>query len=79
MALNPVYYKWKNNRNKNEYIGFLTTDMKKVRPELVKRSGDYDAISYSRITAINTAAIQDLNNKIEELKNEIKRLKDGGS
>ena len=73
LALNPVNYKWKDRRNNYLHIGFLTTEMKEVRPELVK-SGEYDSLSYSRIVAINTAAIHGLNQKIETTE-EIQRIR----
>ena len=85
LALNPVFYKWKDKRNDFQHIGFLTTQVEIVRPELVKKGKEFDSLFYNRITAINTAAIHDLNDKIEtleekqakkivELENRIKEL-----
>jgi hypothetical protein len=67
LALNPVFYKWKDKRDDFQHLGFLTTEVEKVRPELVKKGGEFDSLSYTRVTAINTSAIHGLNDKIETL------------
>lgn len=88
LQLKPVRYKWKDKRDDYYHIGFLTTDVEKVRPELVSKATSedtYDSLSYSTITAINNAAIHELNekhnrtekeltNKISDLENKIARL-----
>lgn len=91
LALNPSTYRWKDHRDDYIHIGFIAQEVMRVRPELVK-TGLYDflAVSYSKITAINTAAIHGLNRKIdtvedrlmariEELEHEVKQLKDARS
>lgn len=89
LQLNPIMYRWKDRRNDFMHIGFSTKDVCLVRPELVKYDDNgYGMLSYSKITAINTAAIQDLNAKFEtvedrlksrifELENRVKELEDG--
>jgi len=73
--LNPVEYKWKDKRDDYFHIGYLTSDVKKVRPELVQEGTDYETLSYSRFTAINTAAIKELYEEVLELRSEIESLK----
>jgi len=77
LSLNPINYKWKDRRDDYSHIGFSTTEVKKIRPELVMSGvGDeYDSLSYSMISAINTSAIQQLYKIIDELKKEINQLK----
>jgi len=71
-------FKWKDKRDDYDHVGFLTTEMSEIRPELVKEIGGYGKMSYSMITAINSAAIQDLHNllitKEDKLKERIKVL-----
>jgi len=78
--MNPVLYKWKDKKDNYTHIGFLTNEIEKIRPELVTtlKSG-YQALSYSKITAINTAGIKDLNKKVETIEQELKELKNGSS
>ncbi len=78
-ALNPVNYTWKDKRDDYSHIGFLTTDVEKVRPELVIKGQETDSLSYMRFTAINTAAIKELNDQIKELQDQLKELKNGYS
>ena len=78
--ITPVNYKWKDRRNDFDHIGYLTTDVEKVRPELVIKGTteeEYDSLSYTRFTAINTAAIKELHKIIEDLQKEINELKNG--
>ena len=75
LALNPVYYKWKDKKNDFQHIGFLTNNVSSIRPELVKKGDPFDSLSYSRITAINNAAIHELNDKIKELEEQIKLIR----
>jgi len=68
-ALEPVSFRWKDHRDDHIHIGFLSDNIKCVRPELVKEApGEYDSVSYSKITAINTAAIKELYQLLQEIK-----------
>ncbi len=87
--LEPVTFRW--NKNGKKEIGFIAQNVKSVFPDLVSqtRSGYY-AVKYSQVSAINVAAIQELNTKLMslidevmllkeeniDLKNEIKKLKE---
>ncbi len=74
MKLRPVNYRWKDCRNDYMHIGFLTNEVEKVRPELVKYDDvGFGRLSYSKITAINTAAIQNLNYKLETIENKLRK------
>jgi hypothetical protein len=70
-GLNPIEYTWKDKQDEYSHIGFSTEEVKQIRPELVKEGEEYDSLSYSRITAINTAAIKELLKRIEELENKL--------
>ena len=74
LALNPVQYMWKNNRDYYEHIGFIAQEVEKIRPELVSWDRGIAALSYSQITAINNAAIHQLNSKVESNEEKIERL-----
>lgn len=71
--IRPVSFKLKNNPIRN-YIGFRAGDFLNDFPEIVSRKNEesYMSISYDRITAINTACIQELILKIESLENKLK-------
>jgi hypothetical protein len=78
MQLNPITYRWKDHRDDYVHIGFSSTEVEKIRPELVIYDNEgYGNLAYSNISAINTAAIQGLYRKIEELEEQIDKLKDG--
>jgi len=75
LALNPVTFDWRDCRDEYNHVGFIAQDVREVREELAPNDG----VSYSRITAINNAAIHELNKKINELELTIKELKNGRS
>jgi hypothetical protein len=80
MQLRPIRYRWKDHRDDYIHIGFTTQEVEKVRPELVKYDVlGFGSMSYAKISAINTAAIQTLEKKIQMLEKKLKELKDGGS
>ena len=73
LKLHASTWRWKESwRGFDEQIGFISTDVKEAHPSLVSmdRKG-YEQVHYPRITAINNAAIHELNNKLID---EIKRL-----
>lgn len=80
LQLNPVLFNWKDDRNIYDNIGFIAQEVELIRPDLIvtNESGD-KYISYSKITAINNAAIHELYKEIQQLKEEIKKLNDGNS
>ena len=82
LSLQGVNFNWR----KDEYpelkfsdgvqVGFIAQDVEKVFPEVVTTDNNgYKGISYERIIPMLTAAIQEQQKQIEELKSEIKELK----
>ena len=78
LALNPVYYDWK---NKEQYgaqrqIGFLAQEVEVIVPEVVSSGKDgLRSLDYSHLVATLTSAIQELNAKVEALTAEVNTLK----
>lgn len=71
--IQPRIYEYKTNTGKKEY-GFIAQELQEVYPQAVfgDPNGDVNAepmmVDYGRLTPILTAAIQELNDKIEMLK-----------
>lgn len=89
--LNPVKYDWKasvSNRKDlnvslNEKYGFLAQEIEKVLPTaILKNKNSVNgvdrplSVEYNNIIAINTAAIKELIESVNDLKEEIKTLKE---
>jgi hypothetical protein len=78
LALKPVNFTWKDKRDDFNHIGFISQDIEKVRPELVSHDANgLGSVSYTKISAINNAAIHELYKKIQELEDRIKQLENG--
>ncbi len=79
LKLNPVNYTMKSDEGK--HIGFIAQEVKEIIPEVVTGiEGDLDknqtlGISYGHLTALLVKAIQEQNSEIQELKNNIDKLK----
>ena len=77
--LKPVEFTWKdielvpsNKRNKKDY-GFIAQDVEKIIPSLINdNNNSYKGIKYDKITTYLVKAIQELNNKFDNLSNMIK-------
>ena len=89
--LNPVKYDWKPNMpnlkdlnvSLNEKYGFLAQEIEKVLPTAILKNKNkiYSienplSVEYNNIIAINTAAIKELIESVNDLKEEIKTLKE---
>ncbi|MBN2542096.1 tail fiber domain-containing protein [bacterium] len=81
-ALNPVKYQWKEGMEsygieggRYDY-GFIAQELQQVLPELVREGADehHLAVNYDHITAVNTAAIKELLEKIKALEARIQEL-----
>jgi hypothetical protein len=73
--LEPVSFTWK--EDKKEDIGLIAEDVEKVLPKMVsyEDNGELHGVQYSKLTAILIKAFQEQQNQIEELKEEVKLLK----
>ena len=78
--ITPQVFTWKDNRDDYEHIGYIAQELNIVRPELVKWNKEgYATISYSKMSAINTAAILELNKEIADLKKRINILENAST
>jgi len=76
--LEPVSFNWKPDMRGVDLetrYGFIAQDMQEVLPTIVKEE-EHLTLEHSNIISINTAAIKELVNEINELKDEIKTLKE---
>jgi|GEM_PF-466618 len=80
LALKPVTYQWRDqSRNKGiarattnpKEIGFIAQDLVKVTPDAVAIHDDQMIVNYQALIPILTAAIQELNARIEVLENQL--------
>ncbi len=60
-------------RGRYDY-GFIAQEVEQVLPELVRKTDHY-ALNYDHMTAINTAAIKELLERVERLEEENRRLR----
>ena len=75
--LEPVSFNWKPDMRGIDLetrYGFIAQDMQDVLPTIVKE-GEHLTLEHNNIISINTAAIKELVSEINELKEEIKTLK----
>jgi hypothetical protein len=81
--MRPVRFRWREGyeefgvKSGRDDIGFIAQDLQKVLPELVAKGADehHLAVNYDHITAVNTAAIQELTRIVNELKTDNQMLK----
>jgi hypothetical protein len=76
--LEPVSFNWKPDMRGVDLgtrYGFIAQDMQEVLPTIVKEE-EHLTLEHNNIISINTAAIKELVNEINELKDEIKTLKE---
>lgn len=70
--LNPVYYSYKNDKEKSKHFGVLAQDVEKVFPELVKVSDkDYKTVNYPELIPIMLAKMKQMQSEINELKEQV--------
>ena len=81
--LNPVHFQWKHGYKEygieggRDDYGFIAQEIQNVLPEVVGEGAteDHLAVNYDHITAVNTAAIQELTSLVEDLQKENAELK----
>ncbi|MFW6233535.1 MAG: tail fiber domain-containing protein [Nanoarchaeota archaeon] len=83
MQFNGVNYNWRIDEysrmdfNDKTQIGLIAQDVEEIVPELVSTdSQGYKSISYQKISVLLVESIKDQQNQIDELKEEIERLKE---
>ena len=73
--LNPVNFDWKEDGKKD--FGFIADEVEEIIPELVSyKENEVHGLHYSKLTPILVKALQEQQTQIEELKQEIKKLKE---
>jgi len=78
LKLEPVSFNWKpdiRGVDLETRYGFIAQDIQEVLPSIVKE-GEHLTLEHNNIISINTAAIKELVDEINELKEEIKTLKE---
>ena len=71
MALQPVSYKWKENKRKD--IGFIAEHVQELFPEIVAEDGK--SMSYTKLTPILIDIVQRQQETIDEMRKELKAIK----
>ena len=72
-----VYYNRIDDEKKSREIGFIAQDVNEVTPELVTYAEDVDqyGVKYQNATALLVEAVKELTQQVNDLKAEIKELK----
>jgi len=82
LQLNPVSFNWKNTQKYGEQreIGFLAQEVQPIVPEVIGSNSDGTlSLDYSKMIAVLTKAIQELNTKVDAQALEIAKLKNNQS
>ena len=85
LKLRGVDFNWKDKFDGKQDVGFIAQEVQEVIPELVKEvdtlkeDGTHLTVDYAKTAAILVEAIKEQQEQINELKKEIKELKDGSS
>lgn len=78
MALQPVEYRWKPDYRDDHltHVGFIAEDVEQVDKRIAAYTdaGVLESVDYQHITAIDTAAIQEMQQEIEMLKSQVQSL-----
>lgn len=70
LGLKPTLYRMKEDKeNTNKYLGFIAQEVKEFIPQSFVEKEDFIGLDYQPIIATLVKAIQELNTKIENLKN----------
>lgn len=73
--LKPVNFNWK--KDNTEDIGFIAEDINEIYPDLVswEENGEIHGVKYTKFTSILVKALQEQQLMIDELKDEVEKLK----
>jgi len=76
--LEGVYYNRIDDESKTKEIGFIAQDVNEVVPELVTYAEDVDqyGVKYQNTTALLVEAVKELTQQVNDLKQEIKEIKE---
>ncbi|MGN6618354.1 MAG: tail fiber domain-containing protein, partial [Ilyomonas sp.] len=77
LSLQPVSYNWKDPSHKEDKIGLIAQDVKKVVPEVVvgDESKEMLGLNYAELVPVLINAIKEQQKQIEELKEQVNELK----
>jgi hypothetical protein len=77
LAMNGVYFSWRNDNQNNRRVGFIAQEMEKVLPEVVftNPTDGLKGINYPEITAVLAQAVKEQQQQIESQQKEINELK----
>jgi hypothetical protein len=68
-TLNPIYFSYKNDKEKSKHFGLLAQDVEKIFPELVNTMDKgYKAVNYQELIPIMLAKMKQMQSEIDELK-----------
>jgi hypothetical protein len=72
--INPIYFSYKQDRNKSKHFGVLAQDVEKVFPELVNRiEKDYKVVNYQELIPLLLSKMKQMQCEIDELKELVKK------
>ncbi len=74
ISMNPVYYSWKESEDNKQHIGFIAQEMEKIEPTVVEQNGGLYGINYTELIPVLTAAIQEQQTIINDLKARVETL-----
>ena len=72
--INGVSFEWKQSDSKS--AGVIAQELEKVFPELVINTSEYKKVNYNGLIGVLVESIKDLKKEIDDLKVEVKYLKD---
>ena len=80
--LKPCIFKYKNSSDNRKHIGFIAQDILKLLPEneyavIMRDENGFYMINYNELIAPLVKAVQELNIKVQELEEQLKRYGDG--
>ena len=76
-TINKVVFNWKQDESHKNNIGVIAQTVEKLYPELVIENPDsgYKMVNYAGLNVIALAAVDKLYEKVQDLENEVTRLK----
>lgn len=74
-SFRPVYYNWidEEKYGSQKEVGFIAQEIEQAAPEIVKEKNGYLAIEYQKAVVYLVAAVKELQQKIIDLENQLKK------